>query len=341
MGGQLPASLIYTVETRPRERWGLYGSYVMMAANVGTLLGNFVGATLRSVLSEEALMNWGWRIPFLSGILIAFVAVYLKFHGEEHHPNEGHYDTDGEPQDGAEDVEVRPKHPLREAVRKENLPALVSATLTPMLWGAGFYVSFVWMAIFMDDLISPPIPNAFWINAMAMLFGVTLPLPLLGLLSDYVGRVRIMAVGAIGLGALGPFMVLIISKGQPVPAFFAQWAIGLLLCAFGGPISAWLVEKFPRQVRLTSASLGYDLAHCTASAFSPLIATALAQNVGIASPGILYPLFATLSLIGLFISTQVHYDGGVEPREGATETQQEVAPEGETEEEEPTVKEII
>ena len=51
-----------------------------MAANVGTLLGNFVGAFLRSVLTEEQLVSWGWRIPFLSGILIAFVAVYLKLH---------------------------------------------------------------------------------------------------------------------------------------------------------------------------------------------------------------------------------------------------------------------
>ena len=80
VGGQLPASLIYTVETRPKEKWGLYGSLVMMAANIGTLLGNLVGATLRSVLTEEQLVSWGWRIPFLSGVLIAFVAWYLQLH---------------------------------------------------------------------------------------------------------------------------------------------------------------------------------------------------------------------------------------------------------------------
>ena len=77
VGGQLPASLIYTVETRPKEKWGFFGSLVMMAANIGTLLGNIVGAILRSALNEEQLLAWGWRIPFLSGILIAFVALYL------------------------------------------------------------------------------------------------------------------------------------------------------------------------------------------------------------------------------------------------------------------------
>lgn len=164
----------------------------------------------------------------------------------------------------------------------------------------------------MDDLIYPPIENAFWINAMALLFGVTLPLPLVGLLSDYCGRVRLMVVGALGLGALGPIMVIVISKGHATSAFFAQLTLGWLLSLYGGPISAWLVERFPPKVRATSASLGYDLAHCTASAFSPLLATVLAQNVSLAAPGIIYPCFAILGLVGMFTSTKIHQDGGLD-----------------------------
>ena len=365
VGGQLPASLIYTVETRPKEKWGFYGSLVMMAANIGTLLGNFVGAILRSSLTEEQLLSWGWRIPFLSGILIALVAVYLKLHGEEHHPNAGIYDS--EPSGEGDQLEES-KHPLRESFRRENLPALVSATLTPMLWGAGvscvvvspfssnalvftnltfqpekFYLSFVWLAIFMNDIMQPPMSNAFWINGMALLFGVTLPLPLTGILSDYCGRVRTMVAGALLLGGLGPILLIVITYGEPVKAFFAQWGIGILLSLYGGPISAWLVEKFPPKVRLTSASLGYDLAHCSASAFAPLIATLLAQNVSLIAPGVIYPFFAILGLIGMFTSTKIHQDGGLddlemEVSEMDDDLQKEVRPEGEEEEVE---KEIV
>ena len=170
----------------------------------------------------------------------------------------------------------------------------------------------------MDDILEPPIENAFWINAMALLFGVTLPLPLIGMLSDYCGRVRIMVVGAIGLGAVGPIMMMVISHGKSVPAFFAQLTIGLLLTMYGGPISAWLVERFPAKVQLTSASLGYDLAHCTASAFAPLLAIVLAQNVGLVAPGIIYPFFAILGLVGMFISTKNHQEGGIEDRQADT-----------------------
>ena len=75
---------------------------------------------------------------------------------------------------------------------------------------------------------------------------------------------------------------------------------------------AWLVEKFPPNIRLTSAALGYDLAHCTASAFSPLVATLLVQEVSTTAPGYIYPFFAVLAVIGMFMSTKIHQSGGVE-----------------------------
>lgn len=282
-----------------------------MAANVGTLLGNLVGALLRTVLTEEQLVAWGWRIPFLSGILIAFVAIYLRIHGKEHNPNAGEYDDDQEGSDG------KSKHLWGEVFKKENLPALGSATLTPMLWGAGFYTTFVWMAIFMEVLIDPPYEHGFWMNAMALLFGIILPLPLAGALSDTYGRVETMTVGAIGLGVFGPIMLGIISSGNAGRAFFAQWFLGVLLALYGGPMNAWLVEKFPPNVRLTSAALGYDLAHCTASAFSPLVATLLVQDFGPTAPGAIYPFFGVLAIVGM----KINYNGGVDKSNSAGDFQ--------------------
>ena len=304
VGGQLPASLIYTVETRPKERWGLFGSFVMMAANIGTLLGNLVGALLRTVLTHEQLLAWGWRIPFWSGILISLVAIYLRIKGHEHHPNEGHYDHE----DSEVSDQQNPKHPLREAIRKENLTALISATLTPMLWGAGYYVSFVWMAIYMAELIDEPLKNAFWINCISLVVGIIVPVPLAGWLSDKCGRVKTMVVGALGLGGLGPVLIYVISRGNALSACLCQIGIGWFLSLFGGPLGAWLGERFPPKVRLTSVSLGYDIAHSTASGFSPMIATILAQRVNPTAPGIIYTFFAFVALVGLMMSTQIHHD---------------------------------
>ena len=134
VGGQLPATLMYTVEMRPRKDWGYVGSIVMMGACIGTLIGNFVGAIIRSALTYDQLVSWGWRIPFLTGILNGGVAWFLHCRGKEHHPNSGEYDHDGED-------ETKERYPIKNVFKKENLPALLSAWLAPMLFGAGFYVS--------------------------------------------------------------------------------------------------------------------------------------------------------------------------------------------------------
>lgn len=167
------------------------------------------------------------------------------------------------------------------------------------------------MAIFMEVLIDPPIEHGLWVNGMALLFGIILPLPLTGMLSDRIGRHKTMGMGVAGLAVLGPIMIRVIASGNAIHAFLAQLVLGLFLSLFGGPMNAWLVEKFPPKIRLTSAALGYDLAHCTASAFSPLIATILVQDYGENAVGLLYPFFAVLAVVGMFMSTKIHRDGGI------------------------------
>ena len=71
-------------------------------------------------LNDEQLYSWGWRLPFLSGILIAFVGIYLRLYGEESNPH------------SPDDDEKEDTH-WRDVFRKENLPALGAATFTPMV----------------------------------------------------------------------------------------------------------------------------------------------------------------------------------------------------------------
>jgi MHS family proline/betaine transporter-like MFS transporter len=263
VGGQLPASLVYTVERHPKEHWGFYGSLPMVAANIGGALGNLMGATLRSVLTEEQLVSFGWRIPFYSGILIGFVAFYLKYYGE--------------------DVPLEPPeyhNPLVAACRPSNRLPLVCATLTSILWAGGIYVSvsenqnpyspsytnspniwylllttvssmlkFVWMAIFMETLLEPSIPGAFWVNLIADLLGVTVMLPIAGIVSDKYGRIKVMTIAAVCSFVWGPIAIFIIgSTTSPFLACFVQWMLGLCMAFFGAPLCAWLVETVRLQL---------------------------------------------------------------------------------------------
>lgn len=257
---------------------------------IGAVMANIVGALLRTLFTEEQIVQFGWRVAFLTGILIAPVAVLLHAYGEE--PRIANVDrVERIPEVSHVNSTIsessQQSRPLAEALQRENWLALLSAFLTPMLAGAGYYVTFVWMAIYMTTMIASPVAGAFWVNLLATIFGYNLPSITVGVLSDRYGRERIMIVGAVGLGVVAPLMVWIISWGNTWKAFLAQWTIGVFLSIFSGPMWGWLPGNFPPRVRLTSAALSYNLSLCLSGGFSPAIATALVHGYGPLAPAIL------------------------------------------------------
>ena len=89
---------------------------------MGVLLGTFVGAIMRSVLTDEQLLAWAWRIPFLSGIVIGFVALLIQVKSAEINPNEGFYnipDTNDDEQEAQPQTLSKSKHPITESFRGE------------------------------------------------------------------------------------------------------------------------------------------------------------------------------------------------------------------------------
>uniref|UniRef100_A0A7S2KSF4 Major facilitator superfamily (MFS) profile domain-containing protein n=1 Tax=Leptocylindrus danicus TaxID=163516 RepID=A0A7S2KSF4_9STRA len=289
VGGQLMSSLVFTLERQPREHWGLYGSFVLAAANVGVLLGGLMGYFLHNSLTDEALRAWGWRIPFWMGILVSISGFYLRNHADQIH--------------GAAAPD---SNPVMDAFKPENRRSLCAASLVTMLWSGGFYVSFVWMAVFMNDLVEPPVPGAYGMNSMSLFLSVVLPFPFIGILADKFGSTNVMRAGGKLMLIFGPIMVMIIGTsgggGHFASILLAQSSLGLFLSLWGAPMSAWLVESFPPEVRLTSVSIGYNIAQATIGGFSPGIATCLADTVGPNSPGYFLSFLAILSLVGLYIA---------------------------------------
>mmetsp|Transcript_11858 Transcript_11858/g.24487 ORF Transcript_11858/g.24487 Transcript_11858/m.24487 type:complete len:541 (+) Transcript_11858:59-1681(+) len=349
VGGQLMSSLVFTLEGRPSKRWGLYGSFVLATANIGTLLGGLVAYGLRLKLTDDQIYRWGWRIPFLSGILISFCGIYLKYFCTEEEGLPGHEGPDHEAIPSYEDSTQTPEssidheiddvvivegemdddqsgtrttldeppkllhqvNPLRLAFSKENRRSLLASSMIPLLWAGGFYLSFVWMAIFMEDLISPPVPSAFLVNSISSLI-LCLWFPLAGGLSDILGRRRVMTVGGVLFGFVGPFLFLAIRNtggANAWNALFAQIGLGFSLAMWGAPMCAWLVESFDPAARLTSVSIGYNIGQALAGGFSPFLATLLVEKIGTAAPAILLTTLATVSLVGLWrVAPRHDYD---------------------------------
>jgi len=290
VGGQLMSSLVFTLENSPSSAWGYHGSFVLAAASLGTLLGGVVGTLMRKLCTHDQLLRWGWRIPFLSGIFVSIFGIYLRYYVPE---NDSHLAG----RHGSEKI-----NPIKVAFSAEHRQSLLSSIFVPMLWSGGFYTCFVWMAIYMTDLIQNPIPNAFFINSLALFLSNVLLFPVAGTLSDIYSRRIIMTIGGVMMFVFAPFLVIIIGQGKPIPSLLAQIFLGCLLSLWGSPMCTWLAESFPPEIRLTSVSVGYNVAHALIGGSAPALATLMVDEISPKSPGFFISLLACLSLLGLAIA---------------------------------------
>jgi MHS family proline/betaine transporter-like MFS transporter len=163
------------------------------------------------------------------------------------------------------------------------------------------------MVIFVGDgeFIKPAVPHAFAINSLSLTF-LMIWFPLAGSLSDKFSRLSVMSIGGLGMAVFGPIAVFVIATQQTVAAVLgSQLILGVAISMWGAPMCAWLVESFDPAARLTSVSIGYNIAQAVAGGLSPLVATILADEVSLTAPGIIFFGLAVLALCGLWFVSPV------------------------------------
>lgn len=220
VGGQLTSSLVFTLEKRNKKEWGLYGSIVAISCSFGGLLGSILGYTLRATLSDDQLETFGWRIPFLLGILLCIPGYYIKYYSEE---KSNHSSTEAK------------VNPIVEAFKSpENRRSVLAVALVVVLQTGCFYLTFIWLPIFMEDLIDPPQKQAFLITTIALFISLILFKPIPGILSDkYNTRKKIMTPGAIGIIILGPITIYVASTRNTIATLFVHTLLGISSAFYG------------------------------------------------------------------------------------------------------------
>jgi MFS family permease len=83
LGGEWGGAVLMAVEHAPENKRGLYGSWVQIGVPAGTLIANLAFLSCNAVMSNEALLSWGWRIPFLASALLVAVGLYIRMNTSE------------------------------------------------------------------------------------------------------------------------------------------------------------------------------------------------------------------------------------------------------------------
>jgi MFS transporter, MHS family, proline/betaine transporter len=266
-GGEWGGSTAYLVEYAPESRRGFIGSWQQFSVGGGFLLGSLSGTVLSFALSPEALTSWGWRLPFLLGIVVGAIGAYLRWRL-----------ADTPKYTEIEEHRGVAKAPLAEALRQYPRETLTAFGLT-LHNTVAYYISLIYMTGYLISVGKLPQPTAQLIGTVCLAVFVTL-IPFTGMLSDRLGRRPLLMASCIGFAVLGyPFFVLG-SSGRADLAFLAQFLMVALLSLYAGCCPAAYAELFPTRVRYTALSIGYNIAVAIFGGFAPFIATWLIKETG-------------------------------------------------------------
>ncbi|EPT6934570.1 MFS transporter, partial [Cronobacter malonaticus] len=295
IGGEWGGALLLAYEYAPEKRKGFFGSIPQAGVTIGMLMATFI-VSLMTLFSEAQFLAWGWRIPFLFSAVLVLLGLWIR-RGIDETPDFQQAKRTGQ----------LSKTPLRVTVRHHWREVLIAAGLK-VVETAPFYIFSTFVVSYATTTLAYEKSQALESVTLAALVATVL-IPLMGLLSDKIGRKRMYAVSVMLLGAfIVPWFMLLDTS--------TTWGIVLAtVIAFGvlwSPITAVLgtlcSEIFHARVRYTGITLGYQLGAALAGGTAPLIATGLLAHSGGDWTPVAWYLAVTvaISLLAILCASRLH-----------------------------------
>jgi metabolite-proton symporter len=267
LGSEWGGAVLMAVEHAPENKRGLYGSWVQIGVPAGTLIANLAFLTCNAVMSNEALLSWGWRIPFLASALLVALGLYIRMNTSE-------TPSFSKVKEAAAQVKL----PLAEVLTRNWKQVLLGGVAT-MSTGTSFNLIVAFGLTYGTQTLGFT-RNAMLAIALISCAVCIVLLPLFGRLSDVVGRKPVI-IGGIIAEALFAFPLFWLLDMRTFP--FALLGYLLMMSAFAanyGPIATFLAELFGTKVRYSGLSISYMLSGLLGSAATPIITTALLSATG-------------------------------------------------------------
>jgi MHS family proline/betaine transporter-like MFS transporter len=285
-GGEFGSSTAFLIEHAPR-RSGFMASWQFASQGAATLLASAFGVVLTELLSPAQLESWGWRVPFLFGMLIGPLGVYIRRHVDET-PEFARVVSSAS----------AALSPLREVLTTQKERVLVSIGSLVLTTSANY------MILYMPTYASRQLGLAQsygFIGTFVAGFIIMVLTPIVGHWSDKVGRTRIMLVAGIlfFLTVYPAFMYMNAHPSLPTLLAAMVW-VAILKTTYYAPIPALMSDMFPTRTRSTGMAIGYNLGTTIFGGFTPLaVASLIAATGNNLAPGYYLMLAAVISLFTL------------------------------------------
>ena len=295
LGGEWSGAALVATENAPEDKRALYGSFPELGAPIGFFLSNGTYFLLETFNDDDAMLAWGWRVPFLLSSILVIVGLVVRVQMEETPIFRM-----------AQEQKKVVKSPLTE-VFKKSWKEVIQATFLVAVTYTLFYTLATWSLAWGTKTIEQGGGNLGFTNReyllMLMLaicvFAAFIVISCVN--ADKFGRKRVIVFSSCCLvvfALLFPFLLDPAVVGQrnfAASLLFLCIGFALMGTAFG-PIGAFLPELFDANVRYSGSGIGYNLAAIVGAAFVPTIATWLSHHWGVHSVGLYLGVMAVCCL---------------------------------------------
>ena len=264
VGGEQAGAVLMTAEYAQPERRGFFASWVQIGAPVGFLLPLALFAVLNATLSADQMMDWGWRVPFLLSLLLVIVGLFIRLRIDE------------SPVFAAiRETKAAESRPLKEVIRGN--PRLVVNGVAAKLIEACAFALFTVIILAWgkaNNLDAGILMNSMIVAVILEVFAI----PLMGALSDKIGRRPVYMMGAILIVlAIVPFFLALQQNSYWLTqiAMIVVLTLGHSMCY--APQASWFPELFPTHIRCSGIAVIWQVGSLIGSGVLGLVAVKILQ----------------------------------------------------------------
>ena len=288
LGGEWSGAALVATENAPEDKRALYGSFPELGAPIGFFLSNGTYFLLETFNDDQAMLSWGWRVPFLLSAVLVIVGLVVRVQMEETPIFRM-----------AQEQKKVVKSPLTEVFRK-SWKQVIQATFLVAVTYTLFYTLATWSLAWGTKSVEDGGGDLGFTN-QEYLFMLMVAVCVN---ADRFGRRRVIVISScclVAFALLFPFLLDSAVVGQRnFVANLAFLCIGFALMGTAfGPIGAFLPELFDANVRYSGSGIGYNLAAIVGAAFVPTIATWLSHHWGVHSVGLYLGVMALCCLVAV------------------------------------------
>jgi MFS transporter, MHS family, proline/betaine transporter len=280
--GEFGSSTAFLVEHAP-ERRGFIASWQFASQGLSSLLSSAFGVGLILWMTPADMNAWGWRIPFLFGVLVGPVGIYIRNHLEDATP----------PPAGKQDS------PIAELFLRQKLRVILGIGALAISTAVNYLV--VYMPTYVVKTLNLP-PLVGFEATLAGGIAVTVLTPFAGMISDRIGRTtHMIAVNLLLLVSIYPAFLMLAKNSTPVLIIIAVFWLSSLKALYFGPLAALMSELFPAATRATGLGLSYNIGVTVFGGMGPVTMAWLGgfAFIGDLSPAYYLTVVCVLSLWAL------------------------------------------